>query len=493
MEASLTSHHLALDLGAESGRLIAATLTGDHLHLEAIHRFPTGATRVGESLTWDIPRIWGEVEAGLARAAALERPWSSLGTDSWGVDYLLFRADGSLIHPTFHYRDPRTARGVEAAHARIPWTDIFSETGIQFMPLNTLYQLAAESPDRLAHADRLLLIADGFNRLLSGVGVAEASLASTSMLYRPADGTWSSHLCRTLRLPESILPPIVPSGTRLGPLLPNLASRVGLATSPPEVIASCSHDTGAAVVGVPAEGEDWAYLSSGTWSLMGVECPSPVLTPAAREHNFTNEIGFGNTVRLLKNISGLWLLQECRRTWAATGTAHEYTDLVALAESAQPFRSLIRPDHPCFLAPDHMPDRIAAFCRDRGEPIPDSPGAVVRCILESLALLYRQTRDQLEAVTGRPLRRLHIVGGGSRNALLNRFTASALAIPVHTGPVEATAAGNVLVQAHALGRLPSLDAMRSVIRRSFPVEVFPPESTGPWNDACRRFQTLGAN
>ncbi|MBX3745715.1 MAG: rhamnulokinase [Verrucomicrobiae bacterium] len=493
MEAPLTSHHLALDLGAESGRLIAATLEGDRLSLEEIHRFSTGATREGHSLTWDIPRIWQDVQTALTRAATLDRPWSSLGTDSWGVDYLLFRADGSIVHPTFHYRDARTARGVAAAHARIPWTGIFAETGIQFMPLNTLYQLAAEAPDRLAQTDRLLLIGDGFNRLLSGVAVAEASLASTSMLYRPADGTWSSHLCCTLHLPQSILPPIVPSGTRLGPLLPDLASRVGLAASPPEVIASCSHDTAAAVVGVPSEGDDWAYLSSGTWSLMGVECPTPVLTAAARERNFTNEIGFGNTVRLLKNISGLWLLQECRRAWTEAGHPHDYTQLVALAEAAPPFRSLIRPDHPCFLAPDGMPDRIAAFCRDRGEPVPESPGAMVRCILESLALLYRQTRDQIQEVTGRSLQRLHIVGGGSQNALLNQFTASALGIPVHAGPVEATAAGNVLVQAFALGRLPSLASMRAVVRRSFPVQVFHPEPAHPWNAAYHRFQTLGAN
>jgi rhamnulokinase len=288
-------------------------------------------------------------------------------------------------------------------------------------------------------------------------------------------------------LPPRLFPDIVPAGTRLGPLRAALAEECGLAGV--EVVATCSHDTGAAVVGVPAEGEGWAYLSSGTWSLMGVESPEPVITDTARELNFTNEIGFGNTVRLLKNISGLWLVQECRRAWAARGpdTDFDYATLVRMASEAPPFVTLIDPADPRFLAPDDMPERIAQWCRDHREPVPDGPGAMVRCIFESLALLYRRTREQLERITGTPIRRLHIVGGGSQNALLNQFAANALQVPVVAGPVEATAAGNLLVQAFALGKLKSLPEIRSVVRESFGVKRFEPRDGSAWDEAYRRF------
>ncbi|MCC6233477.1 MAG: rhamnulokinase, partial [Verrucomicrobiales bacterium] len=300
----MSSQHLAFDLGAESGRLMLGTLHEGLLSLKELHRFPTGATRVGDQLHWDIDRLFGEVRTGLRKAARGQVKAASISTDSWGVDYLLLRADGTVLSPTFHYRDARTARGVAAAHARVPWPEIFAESGIQFMPLNTLYQLAAESPDRLQDAAQLLLIGDGFNHYLSGVAAAEVTLASTSMLYNPRSKSWSSSLCDRLGIPRRLLPRIVPAGTKLGPLRAELSRDTGLA--PLEVVATCSHDTGAAVAAVPAQGEGWAYLSSGTWSLMGVELPAPIVTEAARELNFTNEIGFGDTVRLLKNISGLW-------------------------------------------------------------------------------------------------------------------------------------------------------------------------------------------
>jgi rhamnulokinase len=405
----MTTHHLAIDLGAESGRLMLGTLAEGLLSLKEVHRFPTGASRVGESLHWDIRRLFGEVTTGLKKAAALGVPIASVSTDSWGVDYLLLGAGGALVEPTFHYRDARTARGVEAAHGRVSWPEIFAESGLQFMPLNTLYQLAAESPERLAAAARLLLIGDGFNHFLSGVPRAEVTLASTSMLYNPRTRRWSETLLARLGLPAGLFPEIVPAGTRLGPLRAELAAETGLAGV--EVVATCSHDTGAAVAAVPAEGGHWAYLSSGTWSLMGVERPEPVLTDRARELNFTNEIGFGNTVRLLKNISGLWLVQECRRTWAGEGRDYDYAALAARAAEAPPFVTLINPADARFLAPDDMPARIASWCRDHGEPVPATDGAMVRCIFESLALLYRRTREQLEQISGEPIRRLHIVGG----------------------------------------------------------------------------------
>lgn len=373
--------------------------------------------------------------------------------------------------------------------AAVSWEEIFEETGIQFMPLNTLYQLAAETPDRLAEVAQILWIGDAFNHHLSGVAVAEVTLASTSMLYNPRAHGWSGQLLDRLGLEGWVFPRIVASGTRLGPLRREICEATGLANT--EVVASCSHDTAAAVVGVPAEGDDWAYLSSGTWSLMGVEIPEPVITPAARRLNFTNEIGFGNTVRLLKNISGLWLLQECRREWTEAGEDLEYGRLVAMASESPPFASLVMPTDPRFLAPGGMSERIRAFCREHGERVPENPAAVVRCIFESLALLYRRTREQLEAITGRPIRRLHVVGGGSRNELLNQFTADALQVPVFAGPVESTAVGNLLVQAYALGRLGSLEDIRRVVRRSFHVRRYEPRSAAEWDAAYERFQKLG--
>jgi len=484
----MTTHHLAIDLGAESGRLMLGTLHEGLLSLKEVHRFPTGALRVGDQLHWEMGRLFGEVRRGLEAAGRLGLPIRSVSTDSWGVDYLLQDAEGALIEPTFHYRDPRTARGVEAAHQRVGWPGIFAETGIQFMPLNTLYQLAAEDPARLERAARLLMVGDGFNHFLSGVARAEVTLASTSMLYDPRRRGWSETLIERMGLPRRLFPEIVPAGTVLGPLVPELARASGLEGV--DVVASCSHDTGAAVAGVPASGTGWAYLSSGTWSLMGVERPEPILSDTARELNFTNEIGVGDTVRLLKNISGLWLVQECRRAWAAAGLESDYGTLARLAAEAPAFVSILDPSDPGFLAPDGMPDRIAAYCREHGQAAPAGIGPMVRCILESLALLYRQTREQLEAITGTRVERLHIVGGGSQNALLNQFTADALQIPVLAGPVEATAAGNLLTQARALGRLPSIEAMREVVRQSFEVRRFEPGASQPWDAAYARFRQL---
>lgn len=487
----MTTHHLAIDLGAESGRFMLGSLgEGDQLTLKEVHRFPTGAVRVGEALHWDMERIFGEVRKGLRRTGELGVTVTSVSADSWGVDYMLQGEDGGWLSPTFHYRDGRTALGVERAHARVSWPEIFEETGLQFMPLNTVYQLMAETPERWSAARRLLFIADAVNADLGGEAVGEETLASTSMLYNPRTRGWSVRLCERLGLPVGVLPRLVTAGTRLGRLRKERQADLG--GQEPEVVASCSHDTGAAVVAVPAEGEGWAFLSSGTWSLMGVELASPVISDAAREGNFTNEIGFGGRVRFLKNLSGLWLIQECRRAWAEAGMDIDYETLSALAEREPPFRSIIHPADPCFLAPDGMPGRIAAYCREHGERVPDSPGAMARCIFESLAMLYRLTRERLEEVTGRSIDRLHVVGGGSRNGLLNRLTAEALQVPVWVGPVEATAMGNVLVQAQAMGRLTGMEAMRAVARRTqAPVVLLPEMGTGgAWDRAYARFREL---
>ena len=484
----MTTHYLACDLGAESGRLMLGSLQDGKLKLEEIHRFPNTPIKASDSLHWNIQKLFDELKAGLKKAAARRLPFVSISTDAWGVDYLLFDKREALIEPTFHYRDNRTAHGVANAHAKVDWPSIFAETGIQFMPLNTLYQLAAESRERLAEAHQLLLIGDGFNYWLSGVARAEESMASTSQLYNPRTRTWSERLLDALGLPAKIFPAIVPSGSRLGRLRPEIARESGLAGL--DVIATCSHDTGAAVAAVPARGDNWAYVSSGTWSLMGVELPSPIITDTCRELNFTNEIGYGGSVRLLKNIVGLWLIQECRRDWAKSGQDYDYATLTRLAAEAPSFVSLINPADPRFVRPDDMPKNIADYCCETGQPAPASPGATIRCALESLALLYRRTLRQIEQLVGRKIDRLHIVGGGSQNELLNQFTANAVQIPVVVGPVEATALGNVLIQAITLGQLRSLAEAREVVRDSTPIRSVEPTDPSPWDAAFERFERL---
>jgi rhamnulokinase len=487
----MPTHYLAIDLGAESGRVMIGTLAEGRFALEEVHRFANTPVQVEGALTWNIPALFHEIQSGLRKAAAHGLPLSGLSVDSWGVDYMLFDEAGEVLPPTFHYRDARSARGVENATAHVDLKTVFEETGIQFMALNTIFQLAAESPKRLDRAAQMLTIADGFHRLLCGVACIDESNASTTQLYNPRTRQWSKVLIDALRLPERMFPRIVPCGSRLGPLSAEIARSTGLASL--DVIASCSHDTGAAVAAVPAMDGDWVYISSGTWSLMGVELASPVITEACREFNFTNEIGYGSTVRLLKNIVGLWLVQECRREWTAAGEYFEYAALTKLAAEAAPFVSLINPADARFIAPGQMPGKIAAFCRETGQPEPATPGATVRCALESLALLYRRTLRQLEQLLGKRLDRVHLIGGGSRNALLNQLTANALQIPVVAGPAEATALGNIAVQALALGHLPSLAAAREVIRASFELMTYEPESAQEWERQLARFDQLPVN
>jgi rhamnulokinase len=486
----MATHYLACDLGAESGRLMLGTLGNGRISLEELHRFPNTPAKAGGALHWNIDALFNELRAGLKKAPARKLAIASFSADSWGVDYILYDERGAIMPPVWHYRDARTARGVENVKARVDWPTIYGETGIQFMALNTIYQLAAESPERLAKAKQLLLIGDAFNHYCCGVARNEVSLASTTQLYSPRTKTWSPKLLGALGLRADMFAPIVPSGSRLGKLREELAAETGLPQI--EVIASCSHDTGAAVAAVPASGNHWAYLSSGTWSLMGVEWPQPVITDQGRDSNFTNEIGFGGSVRLLKNIVGLWLVQECRRDWAARGKEYDYATLTQLASEAEPFASLINPADPRFVTPDDMPAKIVAFCRETGQLVPDQPGGFVRCALESLALFYRITLRQLEQLVGKKIERLNIVGGGSKNTLLNQFAANALQIPIIAGPAECTALGNILVQAIALGHLPSLAAAREVVRNSFEVITVKPQAGAEWDGAFEKFEELAA-
>jgi rhamnulokinase len=482
---------VACDLGAESGRVLLGTLTDQHLDMEEIHRFPNGPIAIAGSLRWNILRVFEELKSGLRKAAALGVPIAGISTDSWGVDYVLLHKDEPLLSVPFHYRDARTGGACERAFRVVPADRIFAETGIQFMPINTLYQLHTDSLRRsqiLGIADTMLNIGDYFNFLFSGIAKAEESLASTTQLYNPFQRRWSNQLIREFGLPLRIFPEIVVSGTRLGPLLPALCAETGLQNT--QVVAGCSHDTAAAVAAIPAQGEDWAYLSSGTWSLLGIETPLPIVNQESRQFNFTNEIGFWGRIRFLKNIVGLWIVQECRRAWEREGFAASYERLGALAQEARPLSSFINPQDARFSSPGRMHERICEYCRETGQPVPDTPGAIIRCALESLALCYRRTLEQLRHASGKRIARLHIVGGGSKNSLLNRFTADALGVPVHAGPGEATGIGNVLVQAIALGRLPDLEAAREIVRRSFAPIIHEPGDAAPWEEAYRKFCTL---
>ncbi len=486
----MEKHYLACDLGAESGRLIGGSIdmNGRRLTLEEFHRFPNAPILDGGSIHWNLDSLYEGLLAGLKKAAALGLPFQSISCDSWGVDYLLLDAGGGVIAPVFHYRDPRTAVGMKRVLSKTDWPAIFAETGVQRMPINTLFQLAAEEPARLAKAKTILGIGDGFNYLLGGRPVIEVSMASTFQLYNPQTKGWSQKLCESAGLPIGLFPEIVPSGTPIGRLSDKARQASGLGRL--RIVAGCSHDTAAAVAAVPAEEANWAYLSSGTWSLLGVELSSPILTNACRDLNFTNEIGCGGTTRLLKNISGLWLLQESRRIWAADGREFDYAELAGLASQAAPFQSLINPADPRFTSPANMTESIVAFCRETDQTLPKTPGGVTRCILESLALLYRKTVEELESVIQRPVKILHIVGGGSRNRFLNQLTANAIQRPVIAGPAEATAAGNIAIQALAAKDLPDLTAIRNIVRESSKLERYEPEQEAAWTMAAERFTQL---
>ena len=484
--------YIACDLGAESGRVILGCLEDQKLTMEEIHRFSNGAVKVADTLRWDVARILAELKQGLKMVAERKLPVASVSVDSWGVDYALLDKDQQTLSQPFNYRDARTEKTYEPALETAGRELIFSETGIQFMSINTLYQLIAEletNPAGMNAAGSFLTIADYFNFCFSDVARAEASLASTTQIYNPRSQSWSQALIEKFRLPAHVFPEICASATRLGPLNATSQSDTGLPAI--EVIATCSHDTGAAVAAVPAEiDSDWAYLSSGTWSLIGVELPEPLINESVRELNFTNEAGLGGTTRFLKNIVGLWILQESRRQWALDGQKLEYAEITKLAEQAEPFRSLINPDDERFLRPDAMPTKIGDFCEETGQPRPETPGQFARCILESLTLLYGDVLDNIEQLTDRKIKTLHIVGGGTNNSLLNQFAANATGRTVLAGPVEATAIGNLLIQAMALGDLKSHGELRDVVRRSFPIETYLPKDLPAWQQASQRFQTL---
>ena len=472
------SRHLAVDLGAESGRVMLGTLGEDRLVLEEIHRFPNAAIEQNGSLYWNLSALEKEIARGISAAAQHGDPIASLSVDSWAVDYVLLDKKGAPTDRCHAYRDPRTQESSRQFLKRIAFPEIYRETGIQFLPFNTLFQFAADrGTNRESMGNvRFLTIADYFNGRWSGVEVIEESMASTTQIYNPRTRDWSGKLRQVLELPESFFPAIVPSGTILGRLRGGLAGLPALAET--AVIASCSHDTGAAVAAVPFSGEsDAAYLSSGTWSLLGAELDVPLMTDAAREAGFTNEIGLGGSVRLLKNIPGLWLVQECRRAWEQTGQIFSYDELFLLAKKAGPSCARLALADARFFSPGAIPEKILRYCEETSQPLPVTPGEFVRLILESLADAYAQTLRQLESITGLHFGTLHIIGGGSRNQLLNQITADAAGVVVEAGPAEATGIGNILMQALALSRLDSHAHLRQVVRASFPPKIFQPRNS----------------
>jgi rhamnulokinase len=487
--------YLAIDVGAESGRLIAGIWNGRKIRIEEIHRFANGPVVLGETIRWDVLRLWSEICNGLALAGKkYGKQIVSVGADTWGVDFVLLSKQDEILGQPYHYRDARTHGLMERAFKKVSRAEIFAQSGLQFMELNSLYQLLAwqkQSPEILSSAETLLFMPDFFHWCLCGAKRAEFTIASTSQFVHPIRRNWSLPLLQKLGMPVHFLPKIVAPGTELGMIRNSLADWTGLAGV--KVVAPPSHDTASAVAGVPTANtgkSNWAYISSGTWSLMGVEVKQAALSPRALELNMTNEGGLDGTYRLMKNIMGLWLVQQCKRSFDAAGRKHDYAQLVQLAVRAKPLRSLINLNDPRFLNPPDMPKAIQEFCRETKQPVPKTDGELVRCCYESLALKYRETLGSLEELTGNKIEVIHIVGGGSQSKILNQFTADACQRTVVAGPVEATAIGNLLTQVRASGELSSLAEMHEVARKSSNMMCYEPASALAWNEATERFAGL---
>jgi rhamnulokinase len=478
--------YLAFDLGAESGRAVLAHLQSGILTTEEIHRFPNEPIEYGGALHWDAPRLWFEGRRALARLSEVEL--AGIGVDAWGVDYALLGERGELLQNPYHYRDRRTEGIMEDVINRIGKEEIYNATGIQFMPINTLYQLLAahrQTPKTLDAAKYLLTIPDLFNYWLSGNAVCEFTNATTTQMVDPVKRTWAAALMQRLELPDHLPAPIAEPGSIIGTLLPDIGGHSSLAGT--LVIAPACHDTGSAVAAISAR-DGTAFLSSGTWSLLGTELDAPVITPDALRMNFTNEGGVNGTTRLLKNVMGLWMLQGCRKSWTAHGLSFDYGELIELAVRQTPLSHLVDPDDGSFLRPPDMLAAINQFCVRTHQPVPQEAGAYVRTVLESLAFKYRFVLRDLEHVSGKHIGQIRIIGGGSKNRLLNQLTADATGRKVLAGPAEATALGNVAIQILATGEAASLAEVRAIVDRSFPTEIFVPLETDKWDRNAERFE-----
>jgi rhamnulokinase len=479
-----SGNYLAFDFGAESGRAILAQFQSGELRTREIHRFKNEPVEYGGSLHWDVVRLWWEVRKALSDLG--EMRLAGIGVDTWGVDYALLGEKGELLQNPYHYRDSRTAGMMQQVFQKVPKEEIYEATGIQFMDINTLYQLfaaAQQTPSLLKAARHLVTIPDLFNYWLTGKVACEFTNATTTQLVNPRTRTWAKDLIGRLGLPDHFWTEIVEPGTKLGGLLPSVAAHSGLIDTP--VIAPATHDTGSAVAAVFAR-EGTAFLSSGTWSLFGTEIDQPIINPEALRLNFTNEGGVCGTTRLLKNVMGLWILQRCRESWGTE--VSEHAELMELAAREDSHQCLVDPDHESFLRPRDMPAAIGEFCARTHQPAPKSPAGCARAILESLALKYRLVLSSLETLTGKQIERIRVIGGGSKNGLLNQFTADATGRTVLAGPAEATALGNVALQMLATGTVGSLNEARTLIDRTYPPEIFEPLEPEKWNRQAERFE-----
>jgi len=480
-------NYLAIDLGAESGRTIVGTLDDKQLTLTETHRFANGPVRLNDGLHWDVLRLWSDIKEGIGRSKEIE----SIGLDTWAIDFALLDKNNSLLSNPFHYRDARTDGMIDEAFKRLPRAEIFSNTGIQFMQINTLYQLLAMSIQRSPLFDvakTFVTIPDLFNYWLSGELTNEFTNATTTQCFDPRKRDWATPVLDAMEIPAHLFKPVTDPGTRIGTLLPSLAEETGAGAVP--IILPACHDTGSAVVAVPAKNQDFAWLSSGTWSIMGAEVHEPSLSAKALEYNFTNEGGVFGTWRLSKNIMGLWLVQECRREWMRQGEEMSFDALTQLAAESEAFMSVVDPDVGEFIHPGDMPYRIQKFCADTNQRVPQTKGQIVRVVLESIALKYRLVLERLEELTGKRFDPLHIIGGGTKNKLLNQFAADSTGRTVVAGPVEATAIGNILMQSIGMKHLGSLVDAREVVRASFEPEIYEPNRKADWDEAYARLQKV---
>jgi rhamnulokinase len=488
---------LALDMGAESGRVMLGKFDGSTIALSEAHRFESGPVLLPDGLHTDVLHIWAELKRGMAKAVkSAGGTIAGIGVDTWGVDFALIDRGGALAANPYQYRDRLTEGILPKAFRRVQKKEIFERTGLQFMPINTLYQLYAlklrKSPV-LDIADRLLMISDLFNFWLSGEKKNEFSIATTSQCYDPRAKGWAKGMLKKFGIPLKLFGPIIAPGTVIGPLLPRVAEEIGVKGAA-SVITPGGHDTTLAVAAVPAAAKDFAYISCGTWSCMGAEIPEPCITGQGLAADFTNEGGVCGTFRFLKNLTGLWIMQECRRAWERQGLNFSYTQLTKMAAGAEAasLRSFIDTNDPDFSAPGEMPEKIRRYCLRTGQPVPQSEGAVIRCALESLALTYKRTLLRLESILGRRLDPVHMVGGGTQNRLLCRFAANAMDRVVVAGPVEATAVGNIMMQAMALGRIRTLQQGRAIVAKSFEVVKYQPRNTEAWNEAYGKYLKIAS-
>ena len=481
---------LAFDFGASSGRAIMGIFDGETIRLEEIHRFENNPVKMCGTLYWDLPRLFHEVKTGLLKAAR-NGGFDSLAVDTWGVDFGLIGRDGHLLELPVHYRDSRTEGMLDEAFGRFGREQFYKITGNQFMEINTVFQLLSlkkNRPQLLKNAETLLLMPDLFGYLLTGKKRAELSIASTTQMLNAVNKNWSETVLCALGLPRKILPEIAMPATILGTLSEDICKELDIPAA--KVVTVCGHDTQCAAAAAPTEEEDFIFVSCGTWSLFGTETAEPIISEASERLNITNEIGFGGKTTFLKNIIGLWLIQESRRQFRREGRELSFADLERLALECEPFACFIDPDDPVFVPAGNIPERVREYCKKTGQTVPETEGQIMRCIYESLALKYRMAFDEIKECTGKEYGTIHLMGGGAKDGLLCKMTANSTGCTVSAGPVEATAFGNIAMQLIADGAIPDLTAARKIIAASGSVKTFLPDDTGVWEEAYQKYRTI---